>query len=40
MLGYETCSAIAKEALATGKSAHDIVVTDRRLISQQQWDDI
>jgi aspartate ammonia-lyase len=40
LLGYEMCSAIAKEALASGKSVHDIVVMERRLISQQQWDDL
>jgi len=40
ILGYETSASIAKEALATGKSIHDIVVTERQLINQEKWDEI
>jgi aspartate ammonia-lyase len=40
ILGYEACSSIAKEALETGKSVHDIVVSERKLISQEKWDEI
>jgi len=40
ILGYEACSSIAGEALKTGKSVHDIVVTERKLISQDKWDEI
>jgi aspartate ammonia-lyase len=40
MLGYEACSAIAKEALETGKSVHDIVVTEKKLVTQEKWDEI
>ena len=40
ILGYETSASIAKEALATGKSIHDIVVTERKLITQEKWDEI
>lgn len=40
ILGYEACSSIAKEALETGKSVHDIVVLERQLISQEKWDEI
>jgi aspartate ammonia-lyase len=40
ILGYEECSAIAKEALKTGKSVHDIVVVERKLIPQSKWDEI
>ncbi|WP_192820417.1 aspartate ammonia-lyase [Rufibacter sp. LB8] len=40
ILGYETCSEIAKEALATGKSIHAIVVLERALIPQSKWDEI
>ncbi|GAB2534426.1 aspartate ammonia-lyase [Rufibacter soli] len=40
ILGYETCASIAKEALATGKSIHQIVVQERRLLDQQKWDEI
>ncbi|WP_306353490.1 aspartate ammonia-lyase [Flavobacterium sp. '19STA2R22 D10 B1'] len=40
ILGYEKCSAIAKEALKTGKSVHQIVVEEGKLISQTKWDEI
>lgn len=40
ILGYEACSAIAKEALETGKSVHDIAVTEKKLITQEKWDEI
>jgi aspartate ammonia-lyase len=40
ILGYEECSSIAKEALKTGKSIHQIVVEERKLIPQTKWDEI
>ena len=40
ILGYETSAFIAKEALASGKSIHDIVVTERALITQAKWDEL
>lgn len=40
ILGYEACSNIAKEALETGKSVHDISVNEKKLITQQKWDEI
>jgi aspartate ammonia-lyase len=40
ILGYEECSSIAKEALKTGKSIHEIVVIERKLIPQSKWDEI
>lgn len=40
VLGYETCSEIAKEANATGKSVHTIVVKERKFITQEKWDKI
>ncbi|MCO4291243.1 aspartate ammonia-lyase [Solitalea sp. MAHUQ-68] len=40
ILGYEESASIAKEALNTGKSVHDIVVKDRKLITQEKWDEI
>ena len=39
-LGYKQCSEIAKEGFETGKSLHDIVVNERKLLSQQKWDEI
>ncbi|MDO7887228.1 aspartate ammonia-lyase [Hymenobacter cheonanensis] len=40
VLGYEASASIAKEALATGKSVHDIAVTERHLLTQEKWDEI
>lgn len=40
ILGYETTASIAKEALATGKSIHQIVVEEQKLLTQAKWDEI
>ena len=40
ILGYEACSSIAKEALETGKSVHDIAVLEKQLVTQEKWDEI
>ncbi|QNH61231.1 aspartate ammonia-lyase [Hymenobacter sediminicola] len=40
VLGYEASAEIAKEALKTGKSVHDIAVTERQLLTQAKWDEI
>lgn len=40
MLGYEASASIAGEALKTGKSVYQIVVTERQLITQDKWDEI
>ena len=40
ILGYEESASIAKEALKTGKSIHEIAVTERKLITQAKWDEI
>ncbi len=40
ILGYETSASFAKEALTTGKSIHDIVVTERKLITSEKWSEI
>lgn len=40
MLGYKLCSEIAKEGYTQGKSLHHIVVDERKLLTQQQWDEI
>ena len=40
VIGYELSAEIAKEALQTGKSVYDIAVHERKLISQQKWDEI
>ena len=40
IIGYEESSSIAKEALATKKSIHDIAVVDRKVVSQEKWDEL
>jgi aspartate ammonia-lyase len=39
-LGYKLCSEIAKEGYAQDKSLHQIVVTERTLLTQAEWDEI
>jgi aspartate ammonia-lyase len=39
-LGYKQCAEIAREGYETGKSLHDIVVSERRLLTQEQWDEV
>jgi aspartate ammonia-lyase len=39
-LGYKLCAEIAREGYDTGKSLHQIVVGERRLLTQEKWDDI
>ncbi|WP_143309274.1 aspartate ammonia-lyase [Chitinophaga vietnamensis] len=40
IIGYEQSAAIAREALETGKSVHDIAVKEKKLITQEKWDEI
>jgi aspartate ammonia-lyase len=39
-LGYKQCSEIAKECHQSGKSLHDVVVKERKLLTQQKWDEM
>jgi aspartate ammonia-lyase len=39
-LGYKLCSEIAKEGYAHNKSLHQIVVGERKLLTQAEWDEI
>lgn len=39
-LGYKQCADIAREGYETGKSLHDIVVVDRKLLTQEEWDEV
>jgi aspartate ammonia-lyase len=39
-LGYKQCAEIAREGYETGKSLHDIVVKERKLLTQQKWDEV
>jgi aspartate ammonia-lyase len=40
ILGYEVSASIAKEALQTGKSVHEIAVKERKLITPEKWEEI
>lgn len=40
ILGYEISASIAGEALKTGKNIHEIVVLERKLITQDKWNEI
>jgi aspartate ammonia-lyase len=39
-LGYKLCAEIAREGYETGKSLHRIVVEERKLLTQQKWDEV
>jgi aspartate ammonia-lyase len=39
-LGYKQCAEIAREGYETGKSLHDIVVKERKLMTQAKWDEV
>jgi len=39
-LGYKQCAEIAREGYETGKSLHDIVVRQRKLMTQERWDEV
>jgi aspartate ammonia-lyase len=39
-LGYKQCAEIAREGFLTGKSLHDIVVRERKLLTQEKWDEV
>ncbi len=39
-LGYKQCAEIAHEGYETGKSLHDIVVRERKLLTQEKWDEV
>lgn len=40
ILGYEVCASMAKEALETGASVHDLAVSKYSYISQEKWDEL
>ena len=39
-LGYKQCADMAREGFLTGKSLHDIVVKERKLLPQEKWDEV
>jgi aspartate ammonia-lyase len=40
MLGYKACAEIAREGYESGKSLHDIVVKEKKLLTQKKWDEV
>lgn len=40
ILGYKQCSEIAREGFLQNKSLHDIVVKEKKLITQEKWDEV
>ena len=36
-LGYSTCCKMAREAYQTGKSLHEVVVDEHKMITEEQW---
>jgi aspartate ammonia-lyase len=39
-LGYKLCSEIAHECLVSGKSLHEVVVNERKLLTEEKWNEI
>jgi aspartate ammonia-lyase len=39
-LGYKQCAEMAREGFLTGKSLHEIVVRERKLLTQEKWDEV
>jgi aspartate ammonia-lyase len=39
-LGYKQCAELAREGFETGRSLHDIVVKERKLLTQEKWDEV
>jgi aspartate ammonia-lyase len=37
VLGYKQCAEITRERYRTGKSLHQIVVGERKLLTQEKW---
>lgn len=40
ILGYKQCAEIAREGYLQNKSVHDIVVKEKKLITQEKWDEV
>lgn len=38
--GYQVCAAVAKEGYETGKSLHEIVVNEKKMMTQKEWDEV
>jgi aspartate ammonia-lyase len=40
IIGYEAAAGMAREALTSGKSIHQLAVVEKKLITQEKWDEI
>ncbi|RFS26306.1 aspartate ammonia-lyase [Chitinophaga silvatica] len=40
IIGYEKSATIAREALQTGKSVHDLAVKEKKWVTQEKWDEV
>ena len=40
ILGYKKCAEIAREGFQKNKSIHQIVVQERKLLTQEKWDEV
>jgi aspartate ammonia-lyase len=40
ILGYKKCSEIAREGFQQNKSIHQIVVVEKKLLTQAKWDEV
>ncbi|CAL8969252.1 aspartate ammonia-lyase [Rhodoplanes serenus] len=40
VLGYKQCAELAREGYQQGKSLHQLVVQEKKLITQEKWDEI
>ena len=36
--GYKPCANVAREGFLTGKSLHDLVVKEKKMMTQEEWD--
>jgi aspartate ammonia-lyase len=36
--GYKPCAAVSREGFLTGKSLHQLVVVEKKMMTQEQWD--
>ena len=40
LLGYKQCAEVARECHETGKTLHDVVVTERQLLTEERWEEV
>ncbi|MBV5337422.1 MAG: aspartate ammonia-lyase, partial [Deltaproteobacteria bacterium] len=40
ILGYKKCAEIAREGFQENKSIHQIVVQEKKLLTQEKWDEV